>query len=84
MQKLIQGIEVRKLEKHADERGFLCEILRKDWDLPQFRTHKTFTPNSSKTKPVSLLKINWVSQNKNLFTSEQTKAEIHASATHNR
>jgi dTDP-4-dehydrorhamnose 3,5-epimerase len=33
MQKLIQGIEIRKLEKHADERGFLCEILRKDWDL---------------------------------------------------
>jgi len=33
MQKLIQGIETRKLEKHADERGFLCELLRKDWDL---------------------------------------------------
>jgi len=32
MQKLIQGIEIRKLEKHADERGFLCEILRKDWN----------------------------------------------------
>jgi len=33
MQKLIQGIEIRKLEKHADERGFLCELLRKDWSL---------------------------------------------------
>jgi len=33
MQKLIQGIEIRKLEKHADERGFLCEIARKDWDI---------------------------------------------------
>lgn len=31
--KLIQDIEIRKLEKHADERGFLCEILRKDWNL---------------------------------------------------
>ena len=31
MQKPIQGIEIRKLEKHADERGFLCELLRKDW-----------------------------------------------------
>ena len=33
MQKLIQGIEIRKLEKHADERGFLCELLRKDWSI---------------------------------------------------
>jgi dTDP-4-dehydrorhamnose 3,5-epimerase len=31
MQKEIQGIEIRRLEKHADERGFLCELLRKDW-----------------------------------------------------
>src|SRR4030065_2549140 len=33
MQKLIQGIEIRKLDKHADERGFLCELLRKDWNI---------------------------------------------------
>jgi dTDP-4-dehydrorhamnose 3,5-epimerase len=33
MQKLIRGIGIQKLEKRADERGFLCEILRKDWHL---------------------------------------------------
>jgi dTDP-4-dehydrorhamnose 3,5-epimerase len=33
MQKLIHGIEIKKLEKHIDERGFLCEILRKDWNI---------------------------------------------------
>ncbi len=31
MQKLIIGVEVEKLEKHADERGSLCEIVRTDW-----------------------------------------------------
>ena len=31
MQKLIIGVEVEKLEKHADERGRLCEIVRTDW-----------------------------------------------------
>ncbi len=35
MQKIIHGIEIKKLERHADERGFLCEILRKDWPLFQ-------------------------------------------------
>ena len=30
---MIQGIEIRKLEKHVDERGFLCELLRKDWEI---------------------------------------------------
>jgi len=33
MQKPIHGVEIRKLEKHADERGSLCEILRKDWNI---------------------------------------------------
>jgi dTDP-4-dehydrorhamnose 3,5-epimerase len=33
MQKLIEGVEINKLEKHADERGILCEILRKDWSI---------------------------------------------------
>lgn len=33
MQRLIQGIEIRRLQKSADERGFLCEILRKDWSI---------------------------------------------------
>ncbi len=32
MQKLIEGIEVKELKKNVDERGFLCEILRKDWE----------------------------------------------------
>lgn len=29
----IHGIEIQKLVKHVDERGLLCEILRKDWGL---------------------------------------------------
>jgi dTDP-4-dehydrorhamnose 3,5-epimerase len=33
MQKLIEDVEIRKLEKHVDERGILCEILRKDWSI---------------------------------------------------
>jgi len=33
MQKQIQGIEIRKLDKHPDERGLLCELLRKDWNI---------------------------------------------------
>jgi len=33
VQKTVVGIEIRKLEKHVDERGFLCELLRKDWSL---------------------------------------------------
>jgi len=33
MQKLIEGVEIRKLQEHVDERGKLCEVLRKDWDL---------------------------------------------------
>jgi dTDP-4-dehydrorhamnose 3,5-epimerase len=35
MQKLIEGIQVRKLEKKVDERGFLCELLRRDWGFVQ-------------------------------------------------
>ena len=31
MQKLIIGVEVEKLERHIDERGSLCEIVRTDW-----------------------------------------------------
>ena len=30
-QKMIEGIELRQLKKNVDERGYLCEILRKDW-----------------------------------------------------
>lgn len=33
MRKLIEGIEVKELKKNVDERGFLCEILRKDWGM---------------------------------------------------
>jgi dTDP-4-dehydrorhamnose 3,5-epimerase len=33
MSKLIEGIEVKKLEKHPDERGVLVELLRKDWSI---------------------------------------------------
>jgi len=33
MRKLIEGVEIRKLEKHVDERGMLCEIMRKDWSI---------------------------------------------------
>lgn len=31
--KLIEGVEIKKLEKHADERGILCELFRKDWSI---------------------------------------------------
>ncbi len=30
--KLIEGVIVRNLKKNADERGFLMEILRSDWE----------------------------------------------------
>lgn len=33
MQKMIDGIELRQLKKNVDERGYLCEILRQDWDV---------------------------------------------------
>ena len=33
MQKLIEGTEVRQLKKNVDERGYLCELLRKDWSM---------------------------------------------------
>lgn len=33
MQKLIDGIDVKQLKKNVDERGYLCEILRKDWGI---------------------------------------------------
>jgi len=33
MQKIIEGIELRQLKKNVDERGYLCELLRKDWDI---------------------------------------------------
>lgn len=33
MRKTIDGIEVKELKKNEDERGFLCEILRKDWSI---------------------------------------------------
>jgi dTDP-4-dehydrorhamnose 3,5-epimerase len=33
MQKLIEGAEVRQLKKTVDERGYLCELLRKDWSI---------------------------------------------------
>jgi len=33
MQHLIEGIELRPLKKHVDERGFLCELLRSDWSI---------------------------------------------------
>ena len=33
MQKLIEGIELKQLRKNVDERGYLCEILRKDWGI---------------------------------------------------
>jgi dTDP-4-dehydrorhamnose 3,5-epimerase len=35
MQKLIEGIELRPLKKNVDERGYLCELLRKDWSIFQ-------------------------------------------------
>ena len=33
MQKLIEGIELMQLRKNVDERGYLCELLRKDWSI---------------------------------------------------
>jgi dTDP-4-dehydrorhamnose 3,5-epimerase len=28
---LLEGVKVFEIEKHIDERGFFCEVLRKDW-----------------------------------------------------
>lgn len=33
MQNLINGVELKQLKKNVDERGFLCELLRKDWSI---------------------------------------------------
>jgi len=33
MQKLIEGVELKQLKKNVDERGYLCELLRKDWSI---------------------------------------------------
>ncbi len=33
MQKLIDGVELKQLKKNVDERGYLCELLRKDWGV---------------------------------------------------
>ncbi len=33
MQKLIEGVELRQLKKNVDERGYLCELLRRDWGI---------------------------------------------------
>ena len=33
MQKLIDGVELKQLKKNVDERGYLCELLRKDWSI---------------------------------------------------
>jgi dTDP-4-dehydrorhamnose 3,5-epimerase len=33
MGKLIEGVEVKPLKKNMDERGYLCELLRKDWSI---------------------------------------------------
>lgn len=33
MQKLIEGVDLKQLKKNVDERGYLCELLRKDWPL---------------------------------------------------
>jgi len=33
MQKLIEGIELKQLKKNVDERGYLCELLRRDWSI---------------------------------------------------
>jgi dTDP-4-dehydrorhamnose 3,5-epimerase len=33
MQKLIEGVELKQLEKNLDARGYLCELLRKDWPI---------------------------------------------------
>jgi len=34
-QKLIDGVELKELKKNIDERGYLCELFRKDWALFQ-------------------------------------------------
>jgi len=33
MQRLIEVVKLRQLKTNADERGFLCELLRKDWSI---------------------------------------------------
>mgnify|MGYP001027441133 CR=1 FL=1 len=33
MQMLIEGVELKQLKKNVDERGYLCELLRKDWSI---------------------------------------------------
>jgi dTDP-4-dehydrorhamnose 3,5-epimerase len=33
VQKIIEGIELKQLKKNVDERGYLCEVLRSDWDI---------------------------------------------------
>jgi len=33
MEKMIEGIELKQLTKNLDERGYLCELLRKDWTI---------------------------------------------------
>ncbi len=33
MNRLIDGIELKQLKKNVDERGYLCELLRKDWGI---------------------------------------------------
>jgi len=33
VQKLIKGVQIKQLTKKVDERGFLCELLRKDWSI---------------------------------------------------
>ncbi|MCX6343900.1 MAG: dTDP-4-dehydrorhamnose 3,5-epimerase family protein, partial [Armatimonadetes bacterium] len=30
---MIDGIEVKQLKRHADERGYLMEMYRTDWDI---------------------------------------------------
>ena len=33
MQRIIEGVELKQLKKNVDERGYLCELLRKDWSI---------------------------------------------------
>lgn len=33
MKNTIEGLELRELKKNADERGYLCELLRNDWTV---------------------------------------------------
>ena len=33
MKNTIEGLELRELKKNADERGYLCELLRNDWGV---------------------------------------------------